>query len=307
MHPSAVANLWDIMASVPLAGFVLAAGLGTRIGALSRRRPKPLLPVGLETPLSLAVSALRAGGAQTVVANASHLAEQVVDAGRRLEIDVVVERDGPLGTAGGLAAARPRLDADAVAIWTGDIVADLDVAALHAALEGPALAALAVRDLRAPGQGNVGLDEDGRVVRLRDRSFGRETRGASFAAVHVVSREIVARAPSRGCLVGDVYLPLLEAGARLVAVPTDGRWHDIGDVPSYLAANLATIDEREKGLVGRGAVVAPGIELDRAVLGEAARVDGAGLVREAVVWPGVRATAPLARAIVVADAEIVPA
>lgn len=301
------------MASVPLAGFVLAAGLGTRISALSRLRPKPLLPVGLGTPLSRATASLRAAGARVVVANASHLAEQVVEAGRRLEIDVVVERDGPLGTAGGLAAARPRLDADAVAIWNGDIVADVDVAALHRAIVAAgALAALAVRDLRAAGQGNVGLDDELRVVRLRDRSFGRETRGASFAAVHVVDRALVERAPARGCLVGDVYLPLLEAGARLVAVPTLGAWHDIGDLPSYLAANLASIevehgDGADGALVGRDARVAATIQLDRVVVGDGARLEGAGLVRESVVWPGVRAEAPLRRAIVVADAEVVPA
>src|SRR5437868_650518 len=121
----------------------------TRIAQLSALRPKPLLPVGLTTPLALAVSALRAGGATVVAANASHLAQQLVDAGRVLSIDVVTEIDGPLGTAGGLSAVRDRLDADFVAIWNGDIVADVDVRALRARLgagRDDAVAALAVFD-----------------------------------------------------------------------------------------------------------------------------------------------------------------
>src|SRR5687768_14657188 len=125
----------------PLAGFVLAAGLGTRIHALSRNTPKPLLPVGLSTPFDRAVDALRAGGVERVVANASHLAHAIVERGRARDVAVVVEEDGPFGTAGGLANAR--LDGD-VAIWNGDIVADIDVRALVDALPG-AGAVLAVR------------------------------------------------------------------------------------------------------------------------------------------------------------------
>ena len=111
MLVAAVANLAASMAH-SLAGFVLAAGLGTRIGALSRIRPKPLLPIGVSTSFDRAVDALRSGGANRVVANASHLAEQVVARGRDRDVEVVVERDGPFGTAGGLAFAR-ELRADA--------------------------------------------------------------------------------------------------------------------------------------------------------------------------------------------------
>jgi mannose-1-phosphate guanylyltransferase len=309
---------------VHLAAFILAAGFGTRISALSRLRPKPLLPLGATTPLARAVERLRAAGATKIVANAAHLAEQVVAAGVGLGIDVVVER-APSGTAGGLAAARERLGADRVAVWNGDIVADLDVGALVRALDegaGPR-AALAVHDRRAPGYGNVGVSADGRVVRLRGRSFpvlGEEAYGALFSAVHVLVRELVERAPREGCLVGDLYLPALADGAHLRAVPWEGAWHDIGDVASYLAANLALLAPKDArpsssaqpALVFAGAQIAPGVELRRAIVGAGACVDGEGALDEVVVWPGARARAPLARAIVTGggegrgDGEIVP-
>jgi len=274
------------------AGFVLAAGLGTRIGALSRLRPKPLLPIGASTAFDRAVSALRAAGASCVFANASHLAEQVVERAKGLDVCVSVEHGGPFGTAGGLAHAN--IDADAVAIWNGDIVADVDVAQLFAALPG-AVAVLAVRE--AQGRGNVGLAEDGTIVRLREHSIAREVRSAWFAAVHVLDRELVRAAPSRGCLVGDVLIPFLERGAKIRAVETAGAWHDVGDLKSYLAANLAhpivlgDIDE--------------GVHVKDAVIGEGARVSGAGAVERVVVWPGARAIAPLSCA-VVTESSVVP-
>lgn len=285
-----------------LAGFVLAAGLGTRISALSRLRPKPLLPVGQSTPLARAVAALRRAGASHVVANAAHLPQQVEAAGRALDVDVVVEQGGPFGTAGGLAHALPRLhDADAIAIWNGDIVAEVDVAQLHGAL-GDAAAVLAVRGDEPIGKGNVGVDERGRVVRLRDRSFGREVRGAWFAAVQVMSRALAARAPSRGCLVGDVLIPALERGESVHAWHYRGPWHDVGDLASYLAAN---VDAAARGeAMGAHAKVSPGVELARAVLGEGATLGGDGAAHDVVIWPFCRAIAPLSRAVVTED-EIV--
>lgn len=278
-----------------VAGFVLAAGLGTRISALSRATPKPLLPVGLSTPFDRAVDALRRGGATRVVANASHLAPMVVARGRARDVEVRVEENGPFGTAGGLANAA--IDADVVAIWNGDIVATIDVGDLIAALPGSD-AVLAVRGKLPPGAGNVGLDAYGRVVRLRDRSFGDEASGAWFAAVQVLRRGLVARAPSRGCLVGDLLIPSLAAGVRVCAVTTHGPWHDVGDLPSYLAANL----DEAPIVAGH---VDPGVVVKRAIVGEGATVTGAGVLDRVVVFPRARATAPLDSAIVT-EAEVIP-
>jgi NDP-sugar pyrophosphorylase family protein len=266
-----------------LAGFVLAAGLGTRIGALSRLRPKPLLPIGSSTAFDRAVAALRLAGASRVFANASHLAEQIVARGAALDVSVSVEEGGPFGTAGGLSHAA--IDADAVAIWNGDIVADLDVRAL---LVPGADAVLAVRS--APGRGNVGLAEDGTIVRLRETSIAPEARSAWFAAVQVLDRELVRAVPTRGCLVGDLLIPYLERGARLIAVETTGAWHDVGDLRSYLAANLA-----HPAVLGE---IDPHVQLHNAVVGEGARVSGSGVLERVVVWPRAHAVAPLSSAVV---------
>lgn len=282
-----------------LAGMVLAAGRGTRIAALGRLRPKPLLPVGDTTPFARAVEALRRGGASNVVANAAHLAHEVERAAAMLGVEVSTEDGGPFGTAGAIAHARSRLDADRVVIWNGDVVADVDLSKLLAAHVDGVDATLAVLAIGAPGSGNVGIDDRGRVVRLRHESFSRETNGAEFAAVHVVGRAVVDRCPARGCIVGDVYLPMLREGAELRAVACVDRWHDVGDLRRYLAANV------ERAFVAGGVTIPPEITLDRCAIGEGARLVGEGSLREVVVWPGCTARAPLERAIVVDGDEVI--
>jgi mannose-1-phosphate guanylyltransferase len=277
-----------------MVGFILAAGLGTRIAALSRLMPKPLLPVGPTTPFDRAVDALRAGGCSRVIANASHLAAMVQERGRAREVEVVVEEGGPFGTAGGLHNAN--IDADAVAIWNGDIVADIDVGALFKSLRGGAV--LAVRGHEPRGGGNVGIDASGRIVRLRKQSFGDEARGAWFAAVQVLARSLVQAAPERGCLVGDVLIPALSRGIEVTAMDTRGAWHDVGDPRSYLEANVSA------PMIDPSARIDRGVTIEQCVIGRDAIVSGTGALHRVVVWPGAHAVAPLADCIVTPEGVV---
>jgi mannose-1-phosphate guanylyltransferase len=281
---------------------VLAAGLGTRLRPLTDLRAKPLVPVGDRPALAHVLDRLRAAGVPRVVVNAHHHADQLrAFVAEHPDVALSEERE-LLGTAGGIAHAKELLGAGDVLLWNADILADVDVPALLAAhaLQGVARArdgrdhaTLLVQGLAA-GQGSVGIDEAGRVVRLRLQRFGAEARGAEFLGVHVLGAALRARLPERGGLIEDVYLPALARGAELWTQPFAGRWHDIGTVASYLDANLAWLEAR--GLtrwVGPRARVAEGVVLDHAVIGEGASVVGAGTLRRCVVWPGAAAKAPL--------------
>jgi mannose-1-phosphate guanylyltransferase len=276
-----------------LPAMVLCAGLGTRLRPLTHERPKPLLPVGDRSVLAHAVGVLRKAGISRVVVNAHHLPDRIRGEGEALGAAISVERD-LLGTAGGLARARDLVGEGAVVVWNGDVVAEIDVAGLvRAHAEGSAQATLVVMP-RADGGGNVGLDDEGRVVRMRREVFAREARSADFAGVHVVGDDLRRVLPERGCLVGDVYIPALRSGAVLRVVDYRGSWHDIGSVPSYLEANLAWLRARAtRSWVAAGARVGRDVQLDDALLGEGSSAGGQGRVTRSVIWPGASASAPL--------------
>lgn len=281
------------------AAFVLAAGLGTRLRPLTDACPKALVPVGDRTMLGHAVAGVLRAGARAVVANAHHHAGAVERACVELGVACSPERE-LLGTAGGLARARPTLGDGPVLVWNADILADVDGAALVVrASAGEAHAALAVRPLPR-GEGNVGVDAQGFVVRLRDeRAVGSgpsdEVEGGAFLGVHALGPRLLDGLPQVGCLVGDVYLPALRAGARLATVASHGAFFDVGTPAAYLEANLAWLAARgERAWVASGAeVTAP---LSRVLVGAGARV--AAPLEDAVVWPGARVVAGASRVIV---------
>ena len=80
---------------------VMAAGLGTRMGALTQARPKPLLPVAGRALLDHALDRAAEGGVRLAVVNVHHLADQVEAhlAGRTApEIVISDEREALLQT-----------------------------------------------------------------------------------------------------------------------------------------------------------------------------------------------------------------
>jgi NDP-sugar pyrophosphorylase family protein len=280
---------------------VLAAGLGTRLRPLTEHRAKPLVPVGDRPALAHVLDRLHAAGATRIVVNAHHHAAQVrafvegLGPGAGVSLS---EETALLGTAGGIACAAPLLGEGDVLVWNGDILADADVASLVDAHQAPSQATLLVQPLPA-GRGPVGVDAQGRVVRLRQDRFGAEATGGDFLGIHVLGRRLRERLPASGGLVEDVLVPALARGEEVRAVLFDAPWQDIGTIPTYVAANVAWL--RARGVerwVGPGAQVDPGVVLEASVVGEGAVVSGTGFVVRSVVWPGARAVAPLADAVV---------
>ncbi len=302
---------------------VLAAGLGTRLRPLTDVLAKPLVPVGDRPALVHVLERVRAAGHDRIVVNAHHRAGDIRAFAETLPYGVAVSEERELlGTAGGIAFARELLGEGDVLVWNGDILADVDASALAAThnaaseahqgtssapsprpasrLAAPA-ATLVVQPL-GKGQGPVGLDERGRVCRLRQERFAEEAAGAQFLGISVLSGALRAHLPEPGVpggLVEDLLVPALRRGETVGAFLFEGPWHDIGTVPSYLAANVAWLEAR--GLthwVGPGARVEQAVSLDRTIVGEGASVAGAGSLARCVVWPGARATAPMADAVV---------
>ncbi len=301
---------------------VLAAGRGTRLRPLSDLLPKPLVPVGDRPLLAHVLEHLASQGHTSVVANAYHLARRACswEPPKSVELRWSVESE-LLGSAGGVAQARQWLLGPAL-IWNGDIFAEPNLESLMRPLGG-SVGRLLVADADSDC-GTVGLDSAGNVVRLRGERFGIEVRSADYVGIQVLSAEGLARLPARGCLFGDFALPLLRAGARFETARHDGPWIDVGSPRGYLDANLRWLDgfappddggghglvrggrsDGGRAWVGEGAIVEPGVTLERSVVGAGATIDGTGDLVHCVVWPGAQARAPLRDAVVLPDGQVV--
>lgn len=286
---------------------ILAAGLGTRLRPLTDELPKPLVPVGDRAAVAHIADRLAIAGIREAVVNTHHLAEAFT-AARLAALPLrlhVIHEPAILGTGGGVANAAPLLGRGDAIVWNGDILVDVDVAALlHTHRREGANATLAIAP-RPRGEGTVGLGLDGAIVRLRGERFGEESSGGDFLGIYALGLNLRARLPKVGCLIGDGCLPALRAGERLASFPVTTAWEDIGSIASYLQANARWLARTGKrAYVGEGAVIADGVTIEDSVVGAGARISGHGAVRGAVIWPGACAEAPL-EAVVVTTAGVI--
>lgn len=274
-------------ARVPKAAMVLCAGLGTRLRPLTEEIAKPLVPIGDRPAVAHVIE--RLSSFSTRVINVHHRSEDLERWAAERNIAVSREVD-LLGTAGGLEHAAALVGEGDVLVWNGDILCELDVDALVRAHRSEATLAVVPRAL---GTGNVGLDDEGRIVRLRKEKFGTEKRSADFIGIHVVGAALRAKLPSKGCLVGDVYLPALARGATLMAHVVDVPFSDVGSIAEYVAANRVWLGARTEW-AARDAIVNAAIE--GSIVGSGARIDAPA--KRCIVWPNAEVKAPVEDAIV---------
>ncbi len=217
---------------------VLAGGRGTRLGALTRDTPKPLLPVAGRPFLEWLLLLLAEQGVEEAVLTVGYRADAF--RGWRASADppvkvALVEEDEPLGTWGAVPRLLDRLD-PVFALLNGDTILDVPLRRLAAVLsEAGTGAAMALRRVDDASRfGAVELDGP-RVVAFREKA---ETGpGWINGGVYLMRREVAARFPGPGPMsVERDVLPALVEGRELAALEVDGFFLDIGVPDTYDAA-----------------------------------------------------------------------
>lgn len=237
-------------------GFVLCAGLGTRLRPLTNRVPKPAVPVCGVPLVRFSLALLAGAGVRRAVVNVHHLPDAMAaaakDAARALGMSLAVSREPVIaGTGGALREARAHLSgADALFLVNGDVLFDVDLpAALAAHRATGALATMLLLPMPAGASyAAVETDAGGAVRRIAAR-FGPGGEGLTpwhFSGVHVLSREILDRvpaAPFEADVNRHVYPPLMASGA-VRGLVVSGYWNDLGTPARYLEASAAVLAGR---------------------------------------------------------------
>lgn len=112
---------------------VMAGGAGRRLGERTRILPKPLLPVGGRPILAHVLEKLEKAGISDITVSVHYLAEKIEQfvASRDNKAQIVTMReDRPLGTAGAVGRIGPLPAATNLLVVNGDIVTQVDFAAL---------------------------------------------------------------------------------------------------------------------------------------------------------------------------------
>jgi N-acetyl-alpha-D-muramate 1-phosphate uridylyltransferase len=230
---------------------ILAAGLGTRLGDLTKSIPKALVPLAGVSMLERVARRLVEAGADRLIINTHHFSERIVGFVQQRNgfgVDVVFshEPNYPLETGGGLRRAAPLFESgEPFFLHNVDIFTDLPLESLYSThLVAKPLATLAVmarpstRYLLFDDRGLMGRVDEKKEIRIEARKAQGEVKPFAFGGVHVLSPEIFGLLQAEDDEVFSILQPYLRAvgrGRRINPYRVDGyEWIDIGK-PEELA------------------------------------------------------------------------
>ncbi len=210
---------------------IFAAGLGTRMGALTRDRPKPLIEVGGRALIDQALDLVRDAGIARIVVNShAHAAMLEAHLARVAPHALISHEPERLETGGGLRAALPLLGPGPVTTLNADMVwrGPNPLAALASAWDpsrmGALLALVPLGEARGhAGHGDFEIGDTGRLTRR-----GAAARASFvFAGAQIIDPATLDGMPSGAFSLNLVWDRLL-AEDRLFGVVWHGVWVDVG-------------------------------------------------------------------------------
>lgn len=219
---------------------LFAAGFGTRMGALTASRPKPLIPVAGRALLDHALAQADGAGVRRRVVNAHYHADQIVSHLAGSDVAVSVE-DPILDTGGGLRAALPLLGEGPVmtlntdAVWTGanplsQLLQAWDGAKMDALLlllpADRARSQSGRSDFVMEGQGGEG---QGRIDWARGRA------GHLYLGAQILNPAVLSDCPDGAFSLLDPWKRLIEQG-RAYGLVHQGDWCDVGHPEGIIEA-----------------------------------------------------------------------
>jgi len=223
---------------------ILAGGLATRLGPVTKDIPKSLIPIHGEPFVAHQLRLLQGSGIQHVILCVGHLGkmiEQAIGDGGAFGVKVEYSYDGGtlLGTAGAIKGALPKLGKKFFVLY-GDSYLICDYAAVeYEFLQRGRLGLMTV--FRNDGQwdaSNVELEE-GRILAYSKKNRTARMRYIDYG-VGVFRAEAFARTQATD--LADVYADLLQAG-ELAGLEVHERFYEIGS-PAGLKEMTSLLRQR---------------------------------------------------------------
>ena len=228
---------------------ILAAGLGTRLQALTKDRPKALVELNGKPLLQQCIEHLIDNGFHHIVINVHHFGNQIIDfVGNHhfdAEIQISDERNLLMDTGGGIIKATPLFkDSKAVLIHNVDIISDVNLGEMNQQfLDSKDDAWLLTQDRESSRK--LLFRNDNQLIGWKNKadgsfkwvydSFGQYQEMA-FSGLHFFRSDLFAEFEVKPQSVIDLYLNLAKTNRIISKHIQPSYWFDLGKPEQIQAA-----------------------------------------------------------------------
>jgi mannose-1-phosphate guanylyltransferase/phosphomannomutase len=304
---------------------ILAAGVGSRLGPLTRNLPKPLVPIINRPVMEHIVELLRKYGFTEIMVNLYYLGDQIKEYfgdGKRFGVEIhYSEEDQLWGDAGSVKRVEDFFKDETFIVVGGDDLADIDLGRLMKThRDKKALSTIALSLVDDPSEyGIVLMNEEGRITRFLEKPKGEVIfSNTANTGVYVFEPELFELIPRNTFyLFGKNFFPqMLAQGRPLYGHLTASYWKDVGNLQVYrdthldamagrVYINFPTHEKRKYVWIGEDVEIDPSAEIEypvvignncrieagakvmeNSVLGDNCVVETGAVVKQSILWEG---------------------
>nr|CRH08111.1 Conserved protein of unknown function. putative nucleotidyl transferase [Candidatus Magnetococcus massalia] len=219
---------------------LMAGGLGTRLGELTRDCPKPLLKVGKQPILEVIIESFISFGFHKFFLAVNYKKDMIKEYfgdGSHLGVEIrYLEEEERMGTAGAL-SLLPEKPKDPFFVMNGDLLTRLNFGrVLDYHRQHEADATLCVRQVeQTVPYGVVDVGPNHRMEAFHEKPVNRYFVNTG---IYLLEPHLLERIPKNEFFdMPELYKQLSSDGGKPVAFPFLEYWMDIGQVPDYHQAN----------------------------------------------------------------------
>ena len=228
---------------------ILAAGLGTRLKALTQDKPKALVPLNGKPLLQHCIENLIANDFHRIVINVHHFGEQIIDFVEQNKFDADIqisdERDLLMDTGGGIVKATPLFkDSKAVLVHNVDIISNVNLGEMSQQFMASGDDAWLLTQDRETNR-KLLFRDDHQLIGWRNKADGNfkwvydsfgQYQEMAFSGLHFFRSDLFAGFEEKPQSVIDQYLKLAKNN-RIISKPIQpDYWFDLGKPEQLQAA-----------------------------------------------------------------------
>jgi len=224
-----------------LKAVILAAGKGTRLGALTRSLPKPLLEIRGKPILQYNIELCRKHGITRIFVNTHHLARKIKEFlgdGKKFGVSITDSYEPELlGTAGALNNFKSDLQVEPFFVIYGDNIIDYDLTSMyqfHQLKKG--IATIALFEKRDVSMSGIAvLTKDGRILKFIEKPKPKEeVSHLANAGLYVLSPQIFDYIHGGFSDFGkNIFPKLIREGKNLFGIVMKGKLDAVDTVDLY--------------------------------------------------------------------------
>ena len=227
---------------------IMAGGLGTRLGDLTKSRPKPMLCVSGTPILEIIIKNFMSQGFKNFYISVNYMAHIIEDYfgfGDNLGINIQYLRElKQLGTAGSLTLIPPQNLNSPIIVINGDLITDINYLSMlefHNQREVSATVALTDYKHQVP----YGVIERSNflVTQIKEKPISRYSINSG---VYIFNPSAISLIPRNSSFdMPNLLQSLLEKKEKIGAYEINGYWRDVGSIDDYLSVQDEVTTEND--------------------------------------------------------------